>query len=206
MYLGAGAEGHQMKELDLRGLFTVALLTLVPAAAVAQVSTSDQSVAAVAPAGSPVAGYRMGGGDKLRMTIYGEPDLSGEFAVNGAGMVSLPLIGDVSARGLTVSEFATAVENKFKAGYLLDPKVSVEITNFRPYYIMGEVGKAGEYGYSDGLTVMNAVARAEGFTYRAQQKRVFVKPYGKTQEVEVPLTADLMVQPGDTIRIAERHF
>ena len=62
-----------MKELDLRGLFTVALLTLVPAAAVAQVSTSDQSVAAVAPAGSPVAGYRMGGGDKLRMTIYGEP-------------------------------------------------------------------------------------------------------------------------------------
>jgi protein involved in polysaccharide export with SLBB domain len=206
MYLGKGAEGHQMKESDLRGLFTVALLALVPVAAVAQVTASNQTAVTSAPAGSPVAGYRMGGGDKLRMTIYGEPDLSGEFAVNGAGVVSLPLIGDVGARGLTVSEFATAVEDKFKAGYLLDPKVSVEITNFRPYYIMGEVGKAGEYGYSDGLTVMNAIARAEGFTYRAQQKRIFIKPYGKTVETEVPLTADLVVQPGDTIRIAERHF
>lgn len=195
-----------MKESDLRGLFTVALLTLVPVAACAQVPASNQTAVASAPAGSPAAGYQMGGGDKLRMTIYGEPDLSGEFAVNGAGVVSLPLIGDVGARGLTVSEFATAVENKFKAGYLLDPKVSVEITNFRPYYIMGEVGKAGEYGYSDGLTVMNAIARAEGFTYRAQQKRIFIKPYGKTVETEVPLTADLVVQPGDTIRIAERHF
>ncbi|UDF05058.1 polysaccharide biosynthesis/export family protein [Asticcacaulis sp. AND118] len=150
--------------------------------------------------------YRLGSGDKVRVTVYGEPDLSGEFAVDGTGSVSIPLIGEVSAQGLTVADFRAAVENKFKDGYLLNPRVSAEVTNYRPYYIMGEVGKAGEYPYVDGLSVVNAIARAEGFTYRAQQKRIFIKSYGSEQETEVMLSPELRVYPGDTIRIAERHF
>ena len=149
------------------------------------------------------AGYALGSGDKI--TVYGEADLSGEFAVNGEGMVSLPLIGSVKASGLTVAQLGQAVAERFKAGYLLDPKVSVEVINFRPYYIMGEVTKTGEYAYTDGINVINAIARAEGFTYRAQQK-VFIKHFGESTESEVPLTNDLLVMPGDTIRIGERHF
>jgi len=150
--------------------------------------------------------YRLGSGDKLRLTVYGEPDLGGEFVVDGSGKVSVPLIGEVQAQGLTVSEFREMVEARLKDGYLLTPRATAEVTNYRPYYILGEVGKAGEYAYVDGLSVINAIARAEGFTYRAQQKRVFIKSYGSDKETEYPLTPELLAQPGDTIRIAERYF
>jgi len=179
-------------------------MILSPLPALAQTGATPDAGAAVTK--SPSMDYQLGNGDKVQVTVYGEPDLSGSFAVNGQGNVSLPLIGDVAASGLTLPQFSQSVEDHFKAGYLLNPKVSVEVTSFRPYYIMGEVDKAGEYPYTDGLNVINAIARAEGFTYRAQQKRVFIKHYGETQEVEVPLTNDLLVQPGDTIRIAERHW
>jgi len=171
------------------------------------VSALCQAAAPVpASSSSATVGYALGSGDKIRLTVYGENDLSGEFAVNGEGMVSLPLIGSVKASGLTVAQLGQSVAERFKAGYLLDPKVSIEVINFRPYYIMGEVTKTGEYAYTDGINVINAIARAEGFTYRAQQKKVFIKHFGDSVESEVPLTNDLLVMPGDTIRIAERHF
>lgn len=193
--------------MRLRLATAVLLMILGPIPAVAQTAAAagpvDTSSVATAPVNSS---YQLGNGDKVQVTVYGEPDLSGEFAVNGQGSVSLPLIGDVTASGLTLPQFSQSVEDHFKAGYLVNPKVSVEVTSFRPYYIMGEVDKVGEYPYTDGLNVINAIARAEGFTYRAQQKRVYIKHYGQTAEVEVPLTDNLLVQPGDTIRIAERHW
>ena len=171
------------------------------------ISAFSQEAAAVAPAVHNVnLVYVLGAGDKVHVTVFGEPDLTGDFAVNGTGDISFPLVGDVHAAGLTVSDLGISVQEHLKAGYLVDPKVTVEVTSFRPYYIMGEVGKTGEYPYTDGLNVINAIARAEGFTYRAQQKRVFIKHYGETNEVEVPLTNNLLVMPGDTIRIAERHW
>jgi len=171
------------------------------------VSAFCQAPSPSAPAANTViAAYELGSGDRIRLTVYGEADLSGEFAVNGEGVVSLPLIGNVKAAGMTVSQLSESIATQFKAGYLLDPKVSIEVINFRPYYIMGEVSKTGEYPYTDGLNVINAIARAEGFTYRAQQKKVFIKHFGDVTETEVPLTTDLLVMPGDTIRIAERHF
>ena len=182
----------------------VLLIIMSPMTALAQAGVAPDAGAVATTSAST--DYQLGSGDKVQVTVYGEPDLSGSFAVNGQGTVSLPLIGDVAASGLTLPQFSQSVEDHFKAGYLLNPKVSVEVTSFRPYYIMGEVDKAGEYPYTDGLNVINAIARAEGFTYRAQQKRVYIKHYGETQEVEVPLTNDLLVQPGDTIRIAERHW
>lgn len=192
----------------MRRILLLALAISLPLAA-----QSSAVVAQTSSQARPAAGafdgqrvYRLGSGDKVRVTVYGEPDLSGEFAVDGTGMASLPLIGEVSAQGLTVADFRNAVEQKFKDGYLLNPRVSAEVINYRPYYIMGEIGKAGEYAYVDGLSVVNAIARAEGFTYRAQQKRVFIKSYGSEQETEVTLSPEVLVYPGDTIRIAERHF
>jgi len=150
--------------------------------------------------------YKLGSGDKIRLIIFGEPDLSGEFTISGDGVVSLPLIREVQAAGLTATQLQMKVESAFKEGYLKDPRVSIEVLSFRPFYILGEVNRPGQYPYSNGITVVNAVALASGFSYRANQKKVFIRHAGATSEEEVPLTSMTMVAPGDTIRIAERYF
>jgi len=171
----------------------------------AQVVAATPSVPAAAAASAGYE-YKLGSGDKIRVIIFGEPDLSGEFTISGDGIVSLPLIRDVRAGGLTASQLQANVENAFKEGYLKDPRVSIEVLTFRPFYILGEVVKPGEYPYSNGITVVNAVALASGYTYRANQKKVFIRHAGATVEEEVPLSSATPVAPGDTIRIAERYF
>ncbi|WP_140986276.1 polysaccharide biosynthesis/export family protein [Asticcacaulis tiandongensis] len=185
--------------LAILAMITAAVVTLAPfqaAPAMAQTTASEDGVYQ----------YQLGSGDKVRLIVFGEKDLSGEFVVNGAGIISLPLIGDVQARGLTASELQTRIATAYAQGYLIDPKVNIEVMNFRPFYILGEVNKPGEYPYSDGLTVVNAVARAEGYTYRADTRRVYIKHANQEKEVAVPLTSTVMVAPGDTIRIGERFF
>lgn len=150
--------------------------------------------------------YRLGSGDRLRLIVFGEDTLSGEYMVDGSGAVSLPLIGEVRAGGLTLREFQRAVEASLREGYLNDPRVSAEVMNFRPFYIMGEVREPGEYPFTSGLTVVNAVATAGGFSYRANTRVVFIKRAGSDREVQYPLTVNTPVQPGDTIRIGERFF
>lgn len=150
--------------------------------------------------------YRLGSGDKVRVNVFGEAALTGEFQVSGGGMISLPLIGDIRAAGLTVAEFQRAVEQGLKQGYLLDPKVSAEVLTYRPFFVLGEVGSPGTYPYSNGLTVLNAVATAGGFTYRADTKRVFIRRAGGGGEEVYHLTTSTAVAPGDTIRIGERFF
>ena len=150
--------------------------------------------------------YRLGSGDKVRVTTFGEESLSGEFFVGGSGKVSIPLLGELSALGLTAREFQAVVEAALKDGYLKEPRVSVEVLNYRPFFILGEVEKPGTYPYTTDLNVMNAVATAGGFTYRADKKRVFVKRQDRDKEEEFKLDPTTMVAPGDTIRIAERFF
>lgn len=150
--------------------------------------------------------YVLGSGDQISVTVFDEPSLSGQFQVDGTGAVSLPLIGQVQAGGLTVPQFEDAIEAAFLDGYLNHPRVNVQVLNYRPYYILGEVQTAGEYPYTDGLTVLNAVATAGGFTYRARQSVVFIKRAGDAEFEQVRLSASTPVQPGDTIRIAERFF
>lgn len=150
--------------------------------------------------------YRLGSGDKVRVTVYGEPSLSGEFFVTGSGLVSLPLVGEVKAAGLSVGQFQEAVQKALSDGYLKEPRVNAEVLGFRPFYILGEVSKPGTYPYTSGLTVMNAVATAGGYTYRADKKQVYIKRDGATTEVKSPLSPSITVAPGDTIRIGERFF
>jgi protein involved in polysaccharide export with SLBB domain len=150
--------------------------------------------------------YHLGAGDQVRVIVFGEEALSGEFVIDGTGTVSLPLVGQVRAGGNTVREFERAVEARLSEGYLNDPRVSVEVLNFRPFYILGEVEESGEYPYTEELTVMNAVATAGGFSYRANTRTVFIKHAGQSAEREYPLTSQTPVQPGDTVRIAERYF
>ena len=150
--------------------------------------------------------YRLGPGDKLHIQVLGAEDLTGDYAVGDNGTVSTPMIGDVKATGMTRAQLERAMEQKLAQGYLRNPKVSVTILTYRPFYILGEVQKPGEYPYTNGLSVVNAVATANGFTYRANTKRVFIKRANSSTEEEYPLDSSTPVAPGDTIRVAERFF
>lgn len=187
-------------------LFLSLILLLVVAACASRPASVPVRVAQDAPEAFEASEYALGAGDRLRITVYGEPDLSGEFAVDGAGQVSFPLIGEITARGLTVRGFQTALAAALREGYLRDPKVAAEVVAFRPFYILGEVEKPGTYAYQNGLTVLSAVATAEGFTYRANQKVVYIRREGEQQETRYPLSSTTPVRPGDTIRIGERFF
>ncbi len=150
--------------------------------------------------------YRLGSGDRVRIIVFNEPTLTGEFDVSSAGTVSMPLIGEIKAQAATTTELQTRIAASLAAGYLKDPRVSVEVLNYRPFYILGEVGKPGSYPYTNGLTVLNAVATANGFTYRADQRHVFIKRDDGGPEQAFDLTTQTPVAPGDTIRIGERYF
>ncbi|MGK2910349.1 MAG: polysaccharide biosynthesis/export family protein [Sphingobium sp.] len=157
-------------------------------------------------ASSVVEDYKLGAGDKIRMTVFNEPTLSGEFSVSADGALSLPLLGDVQAVGKSPAQIATLVQTRLADGYIRDPKVSIEVTAYRPFFILGEVTAPGQYPYASGLTVLNAVATAQGFTPRASRKVVYIRRSGATSEETYQLTPDLVVRPGDTIRIGERYF
>ncbi|MBY9068487.1 polysaccharide export protein [Hyphomonas sp. WL0036] len=150
--------------------------------------------------------YKLGSSDRLRVTVFGHQDLSGEFEVDGSGAISMPLIGEVNAIGLSARELEASVASRLSDGYILNPRVSVEVINYRPFYILGEVGRPGEYPFTSGLTVQNAVAAAGGYTYRANKRVVYIKSIDAPAEVAYDLTATTVVKPGDTIRIGERIF
>ena len=149
--------------------------------------------------------YRLGAGDQLRIIVFNETDLTGQFVVGSQGTISYPLVGEVHASGLTLAEFSTALQEQL-SHYLRAPNVSVEVANYRPFFILGEVQRPGTYPYSANLTVFNAVATAGGFTYRANDSRVFIKHANEARERAYRLTSVTPVLPGDTIRIGERRF
>jgi polysaccharide export outer membrane protein len=154
----------------------------------------------------PIYAYALSGGDRVRVVVFGDPTLGGEFTIGGSGFIALPLIGEVDVRGLTSTQLQERIVARLADGYLKDPRVAVEVLSTRPFYILGEVNKPGQYPFANGLTVLGAVAQAGGYTYRAKTKQVLIKHAGQDQEVAAPLTATTLVAPGDTIRIKERWF
>ncbi len=150
--------------------------------------------------------YTLGSGDRLRIIVFGQDALSNTYAVDAAGHISMPLIGIVSATGMTTAALEKSVEAKLRSGFLRDPKVSVEVEAFRPFFILGEVTVAGQYPFVSGMTVQTAVAIAGGFTPRGYQASADVTRTidGKAYTAPVPITQP--VQPGDTIVIRERFF
>ncbi len=160
----------------------------------------------VAPAFSADPGYVLGPGDKVRITVFGQEDLSGEFDVDAAGMLSLPLIQAVPAQGLTPQQVEKEIATKLEPDFLRNPRVNVEVLTYRPFYIYGEVLKPGGYPYVNEMTVHNAIALAGGFTYRARTSYVIIRRTkdGKVTEEEAKL--DAKVAPGDVIEVRERYF
>jgi protein involved in polysaccharide export with SLBB domain len=185
-----------------RSLFCFGLAALTLAAPVRAQSDS----APVAAPAADLSDYRLGTGDRVRIITFGEPSLTGEFQVSGVGTISLPLIGDIKAAGATTNELQSGITSALKNGFLNNPSISVEVLQYRPFYILGEVNKPGEYPYSIGATVMNAVATASGFTYRASKHKVMIKHANEREEKPYTLDPNTPVLPGDTIRVPERHF
>ncbi len=149
--------------------------------------------------------YRLGPGDQLRVTVFNEADLTGQYVVGSQGTISYPLVGEVRAAGLTIAEFTESLREALRE-YIRQPNVSVEVSNYRPFFILGEVQRPGTYPYSANLTVLNAVATAGGFTYRANRNRVYIRHANEQEERSYPLTIATPVLPGDTVRIGERLF
>jgi protein involved in polysaccharide export with SLBB domain len=166
----------------------------------------SQAAPGTSAASAVIEGYQLGAGDKVRIITFGEPSLTGEFQVSDSGSISMPLIGEIKAMGATTTDLQQRIVGALKEGYIKNPSVSVEVLNFRPFYILGEVTKPGEYPYTTGGTVLNAVATASGFTYRANTHRVMIKHFGEAEEKLYELNASTLIRPGDTIRIVERHF
>jgi polysaccharide export outer membrane protein len=160
-------------------------------------------LAAPAMADDQPAGYRLGSGDEIRVTVFNHPDLSGQFTVSGDGMIALPLVGDIKADGLTPREVEARVKDALEPDYLKNASVNVDVLNYRPFYILGEVNKPGSYPYVSGMRVVNAVALSGGYTVRASQGKIFIERGGQKK---VPADPQTQVLPGDIVHVPERFF
>jgi polysaccharide export outer membrane protein len=147
--------------------------------------------------------YSLGSGDRLQVVVFRHPDLSGEFALDGEGYLALPLLGEIAAGGLTTRQLEEAIETQLKADDLLvSPHVGVQVAAYRSFYVLGEVGAPGSYAYQSGITVINAVALAGGYTPRADRSGTTIGRGGCRLETQT----DTAVKPGDILTIGERFF
>lgn len=152
-------------------------------------------------------GYILGSGDKLKITVFGEDKLSGNFTVNEAGQISYPLIGEVDVKNLNVPEVKEKMTGLLRQGYLKDPNIAVEVLEFRPFYITGEVRSPGSYSYVTDMSVMNAVILAGGFTFRAKQDEVEILRNTASGTLMLKdVETDQKIVPGDIILVKERFF
>jgi protein involved in polysaccharide export with SLBB domain len=163
---------------------------------------AEQNAIVETSKGSP----RLQAGEKIRVTVYGEASLSGDYQIDPSGYLSLPLAGTVKAAGLTQAELEQELAKKFRSEYLRSPRVTVSITEFRPFYILGEIEKPGSYPYTSGLNVLSAIAIAGGTTYRGSRSTVLIQHPGESGMREYPLASSVPVLPGDIIRIPQRYF
>jgi protein involved in polysaccharide export with SLBB domain len=151
--------------------------------------------------------YRLGPNDRARITVFGQPNLTGEFMLDGNGAVAFPLIGNVNANGMTPRELQQAIAGKLDPDYLRNPSVSVEVLTRRPFYVLGEVQKPGNYPYVTDITALNAVAMAGGYTYRAKTTQFYVKRLDQDGKmVRIVAKPETIIRPGDTLEVRERYF
>ncbi len=157
-------------------------------------------------AANPNTPYTLGSGDRVRVIVFGQESLSNSYAVDGSGNIAMPLIGIVAAKGQTTESLAREIEAKLRNGYLRDPRVSVEVEAFRPFFVLGEVTTPGQYPYINGMTAENAVAVAGGFTPRGYHDVVGLTRVidGRSVTFDVPILQP--IRPGDTIVVHERFF
>jgi protein involved in polysaccharide export with SLBB domain len=145
-------------------------------------------------------------GDRIRLTVFGEDKVSGDYELDPSGYLSLPLAGTIPAAGSSKIELEQSITQSLKGRYLKDPKVTIDVISYRPIYVLGEVQKPGAYPFHSGLNVMSAIAVAGGSTYRASNSEVMIQRFGEAGLREYALDANVSIMPGDVIRLPERYF
>jgi protein involved in polysaccharide export with SLBB domain len=195
---------QRLSAIACKALVLVASLALAACA-----STVGDFPSELAPAtiSNPTEGYRLEPGNRIRVIVFDEPNMSGDFTLDGVGNIALPLAGNIPMSGQTAKEAGKRIEDVLRrSALLLNPSASVEIQTFRPFYVLGEVRQPGEFPYTTGLTVLSAIARAGGYDYRARQGEVvLVRPQGNEQRL-YRATEFTPIAPGDVIKVLERRF
>jgi len=166
------------------------------------------AVVLLAPAAlaSPENDYRLGSGDKILISVYGEADLTIETQLSDSGMVNYPFLGELKVTGLTVAQLEARIVKGLKGDYLVNPNVHVSILEYRPFFIHGEVEKPGGYPFQPGLTVSKAAALAEGFTERASQSKIFVVRGDDLNQTPEKVNLNTLLRPGDVVTVEQSFF
>lgn len=190
-------------------LVVVAATGCVPVRRTSDYGTPAGSIDPAGAVGSAVDNYeyRLGPGDRVSIKVFGQADVSGEFELDGQGQVAMPLVGQVQAANKTIPQFREAVVKILDEKFLVDPKVSIEVTNYRPFYVLGQVNNSGSYPYRNGLNMRMAIALAGGYTRRASEEPLIVVRRDEEGNLTRYWAAqDTPVLPGDTIEVRRRIF
>lgn len=185
------------------GLLLAATVLVGCASTVGEFPSEQAPVTAL----NPTDGYLLEPGNRVRVIVFNENNLSGDFTVDTIGNIQLPLIGNVRASGLTAKALSGRITEILRRdAYMKDPSVAVEIQTFRPFYVLGEVRQAGEFPYTVGMTVLGAIARAGGYDYRARQGQVVLARMIGEEQKEYAANERTPILPGDIIKVLERRF
>ncbi|HEV2100347.1 MAG TPA: polysaccharide biosynthesis/export family protein [Stellaceae bacterium] len=191
---------------DNRPLFAAAALPAPPPAAVAAPRYAPAIIAAAHVPAEPNKPYTLDSGDRLRVVVFGQDGLSNSYLVDASGHIAMPLIGSVSARGLTADELSSRIGERLRQGFVREPHVAVEVEAYRPFFILGEVTQPGQYPYVADMTVETAVAIAGGFGPRASRQTVVVTRTVRGQQIRMTVPTSYPLRPGDTVNVQERWF
>jgi polysaccharide export outer membrane protein len=205
-----GAPAQQTADSHGRGALAALRDTMAfsPRAYVAT-ATAPEAHTVNAAASLPVrhdAGYKLDAGDKLRVVVFGQEGLTNTYAIDAGGSITLPLIGQVSARGRSPAQLAAEISAKLRNGYIREPSVAVEVESYRPFFILGEVQAPGQYPYVPNMTVESAVAIAGGFSPRAKRDVVTLTHTDASGALRSVVPLGTSLSPGDTVDVGERWF
>ena len=180
-----------------------------PQAAQNQAAQATTTTASKVPASDP--DYKIGPQDILRVDVWKEPDISRTVPVRPDGKISLPLLNDVQAAGLTPMQLAAVIGDGFKK-YITSPQVTVSVTeiNSRRIYVTGEVTRAGAFPLLPNMTVLQALSSSGGFTQFARLKNIYVLRVEEGKQVKHSFNykdvvsgksqeENILLQPGDVI-------
>jgi len=193
---------HPVALRRLRAAFAL----LLALAGLAGCGGGDDESLSVAEAIERTPAYRLSVGDEVRITVFDHPDISGAYEIDTTGAITFPLLNRVEAAGRSVPDLRRHIEERLNATYLVDARATVEVLNYRPVYVLGEVNNPGSFGYQPGLTVYQAIAAAGGFSRRAVTDKVTLlrRENDETRRLEVPKSSP--VRPGDIIEVDRRLF
>jgi protein involved in polysaccharide export with SLBB domain len=191
--------------MQMRAVFLV-LAVLVASLFAVFSPAHAQAPAAPADIGKVSSDYRLGPGDKLKITVFGNQDVSGEAVIDPQGKIAVPLLGQVQAGGQTVADVQKTITEALNKDYIVDPKVTIEVLNYRPFFILGEVNKPGSYFYIAGLNLRQAIAIGGGYTRRARTSEALIHRIGGNGEETITANPETLILPGDTVDVPRRLF